>query len=138
MSHDVIGYVIGGMFALLAALLAARSTARANLQVVAMKKEIAELTATNDADRIEGEAYSRARATNIEIVSSLTTELTRLRTRVIDAEAKVGDLTDALDAALTRAHTAEQRAEVYKAQAEARYPDTDPEVNRDRRREART
>lgn len=73
MNLDVLGYVIGGAFALAAAVYTVWATRKAKETQDAVEKV-----------RADGEAYERAQAINKEIVIELREEVDRLRSQVAE------------------------------------------------------
>lgn len=84
MSTDVIGYIIGGLAVVAAAVIAARSTNKANAIAKAASDAIQASRAQTDQSRVVGEAYDRAADINRQMVEDLTAELRRLQTEMTD------------------------------------------------------
>lgn len=79
MSLDVVGYVIGGLFALAAVVYTTRSTARAKREQDANEKRAKEAQAAVEKVRADGEAYERAQRINKQITDGLQDEVQRLQ-----------------------------------------------------------
>lgn len=78
MSTDVIGYIIGGVFALVAGLYAQRSTTKSANITKAAADAIEQNRLQVDKVRADGEAYDRAEGINRRMVEDLTAEVARL------------------------------------------------------------
>lgn len=97
MSPDVIGYIIGGLFALAGTVYAARARAREQSRVRQAQSMVERQRGEIEDKRVDGEAYERAQRINEQTVGELRSEVSRLRSDLADERYKREELTRRVD-----------------------------------------